>query len=90
MRLVDFNLSVAELDPHLQVYFVQDKRNFPVESLRIEDNWLIMVAGKKALTLDQFKARAQTISGAAQLAFSKNGPHKLFGYHLRSGKLILG
>lgn len=49
-----------------------------------------MVAGKKALTLDQFEARAQTISGAAQLAFSKNGPHKLFGYHLRSGKLILG
>lgn len=35
MRLVNFNLSVAELDPHLQVYFVQDKRNFPVESLRI-------------------------------------------------------
>ncbi|GAB5053310.1 hypothetical protein [Pediococcus ethanolidurans] len=90
MRLVDFNLSIAELDPQLQLYFVKDNHDLPVNSLKISEHWLIMVSGKKPLTLNQFESRTQNINGATQLGFLDQIPHKLFGYHLRNDKLILG
>lgn len=90
MRLVDFNLSVAELDPHLKLFVMQNGKPLPISSLELMDPWLIVIPGMSALTLDQFETRTKTVSGRMQLGYLATRPRKLFGYHLRNAKLILG
>ncbi|WP_412990147.1 hypothetical protein ACLJJ6_04045 [Pediococcus siamensis] len=90
MRLMDFNLSVAELDPQLKMYYMENGIPKAVNNLQIKANRLILGTGKIPLTLNQFETRTQTLSGTTQLGFSLEHPHKLFGYHLRRAKLILG
>ncbi|PIO86133.1 hypothetical protein [Pediococcus damnosus] len=91
MRLIDFNLSVAALDPQLKLYFKPaDQAALPVSSLQLLNQWLIVVPGSSPLTLDQFEAHVQAISGSRQLAYSETSQIKLFGYHLRDQKIILG
>ncbi|WPC17780.1 hypothetical protein SIN07_04190 [Pediococcus inopinatus] len=91
MRLIDFNLSVAELDPQLKLYFKPANHPaLPVSSLKLLDHWLIVEPGTTPLTLDQFETRVQAAGGSRQLAYSETNQVKLFGYQLREQKIILG
>lgn len=93
MRLIDFNLSTADLDRQLPLYWESDKVCFPIQTLTFSSDQLVLTQAKtaKPMTLDQFSARARQVDGKTGLyMLTTNGVVPLFGYRLSAGQLLFG
>ena len=94
MRLIDFNLSTADLQQTLPLYWEPTTNQaWPIKSVTLVDHQLVLVAAKSVtpLTLDQFNARTRQIDGQTQL-YIQPTPHplRLFGYRLSQQRLLFG
>mgnify|MGYP003278395639 FL=1 len=94
MRLIDFNLSTADLQQTLPLYWeLTTNQIWPIQSVTLVDHQLVLVASKSALplTLDQFNARTRQIDGQTQLCIqTPPRPRRLFGYRLSQQRLLFG
>ena len=91
MRLLDFNLSTADLRPHLQLYWEQPEKNQAVIDLLVHERQLWLVTGQgQPLTLDQFQTRVRALPGTASMFIQQTPPVPLFGYRLVEQQLLLG
>jgi len=94
MRLIDFNLSTADLDRSLPLYWEQATNQLEaIQSIISQDDQLILVSATTgtALTLDQLDARTRQINGQCQLYIqTATEPLRLFGYRLSEERLLFG
>jgi len=94
MRLIDFNLSTADLDRSLPLYWEQATNQLEaIQSITSQDDQLILVSATTgtALTLDQLDARTRQINGQCQLYIqTATEPLRLFGYRLSEERLLFG
>ncbi|MCT4457116.1 hypothetical protein N7X57_08745 [Lactiplantibacillus paraplantarum] len=94
MRLIDFNLSTADLQQTLPLYWEPvTNQAHPIQSVTLIDQQLVLVAAQSGvpLTLDQFNARTRQISGQTQLYIqTASQPLRLFGYRLSQQRLLFG
>ena len=94
MRLIDFNLSTADLARSLPLYWEQAANQLQtIQSVTLQANQLILVAASTGnpLTLDQLDARTRQINGQCQLYIqTAPQPLRLFGYRLSEERLLFG
>jgi len=94
MRLIDFNLSTADLERSLPLYWEQTTNQLePIQSITLHDDQLILVSAPSgsALTLDQLNARTRQINNQSQLYIQTTPqPLRLFGYRLSEERLLFG
>jgi len=93
MRLIDFNLSTADLDRQLPLYWEHEHDRFPIQSLTLTNQQLVLTQTKtgKPMTLDQFSARTRQLSGPTGLfVLTTDGLVPLFGYRLSDQQLLFG
>ncbi|EIW13616.1 hypothetical protein KCA1_1771 [Lactiplantibacillus pentosus KCA1] len=94
MRLIDFNLSTADLQQTLPLYWEVSRNELqPIQSVSLIHQQLVLVAAKSGhpLTLDQFNMRTRQINGQAQLYIqTEPQPLRLFGYRLSEQRLLFG
>jgi len=93
MRLIDFNLSTADLDRQLPLFWEHDHDRLPIIALTLTQQHLVLTlkVNAKPMTLDQFSARTRQVNGPTELfVLTGNGVVPLFGYRLSDGQLLLG
>ena len=93
MRLIDFNLSTADLDRQLPLYWEHDHTLVPIQSLALTANQLILnpVKNSQPMLLDQFATRTQQVSGQINLFVqTTEQPAPIFGYRLNEQRMLLG
>lgn len=93
MRLIDFNLSTADLERQLPLYWEYNQERLPIQSLTLANQQLVLTQNKaaKPMTLDQFSARTRQVSGTTGLYVSTtSGIVPLFGYRLSDRQLLFG
>lgn len=94
MRLIDFNLSTADLLATSPLFWENSaKQILPIQGIRLKQHQLILIPKSPAnpLTLDQFNARTRQVTGAIPLVVQTDSDViPLFGYRLSQGQLLLG
>ena len=94
MRLIDFNLSTADLQQTLPLYWEPMTNQLrPIQSVALIAQHLVLVPATAGtpLTLDQFNARTRQINGQTQLYIQTQPmPIRLFGYRLSQQCLLFG
>lgn len=94
MRLIDFNLSTADLQSQLPLYWEPAVNQLvPISAIQLQATKLVLQTDQRArpLTLDQFNARTKQVNGQLQLYVQgPDAPVLLFGYRLNAERLLFG
>jgi hypothetical protein len=90
MRLADFSLSVADLEPSTLVQLNIDKQEVHVVDITLGERSIVLVGDnkRKALTLEQFFMRTLKLPGSTRLTRvdTNNTPIELWGYRVLAEK----
>ncbi|MFC6274652.1 hypothetical protein ACFQET_03885 [Levilactobacillus tangyuanensis] len=91
MQLTDFNLSTIDLHPSLKLFWEHAGQQLPITDLQVQPGQLqLSTDGQTPLTLDQFRARVQQVSGHANLFIAGSPPQRLYGYRLVPHQILFG
>ncbi len=94
MRLIDFNLSTADLTPSMSLFWETSAHQLvPIKAVQLQQQQLVLIpqAGATPLTLNQLNARTRQLSGPTQLYVkTPDTIELLFGYRLNQARLLFG